>query len=60
MIPSITIEELEYIALIFAEQMEREVGNRPGYRVVNRGKLESSITQPFQQIAGKDLYQTII
>jgi len=60
MIPSITIEELEYIALLFAEQMEKEVANRPGYRVVNRGKLESSITQPFQQIAGKELYPTII
>jgi death-on-curing protein len=56
----ITAGELEYLAMMFAEDIEKELGNKPGYRVINIGKLESSITQPFQQISGKDLYPTII
>ena len=56
----ITIEELEYIAQLFSEYMIKEIDNDPGYQVRNSGKLDSSITQPFQQIGGNDLYPTLI
>ncbi|MHC1716901.1 MAG: type II toxin-antitoxin system death-on-curing family toxin [Candidatus Dojkabacteria bacterium] len=56
----ITTDELEYLAQLFANQMKEETNVEPGYRVVSMGKLESSITQPFQSIEGKELYPTLI
>lgn len=56
----ISATELEYLAELFAEQMQREIGNKPGYRVVNMGKLESSLTQPFQIIGNSELYPTLL
>jgi len=57
---TVTVEELEYLAELFAVEIQKEIGNKPGYRVINMGKLESSIAQPFQEIEDKDLYPTLI
>jgi len=52
-------EELEYVAKLFGDYMKKEQrGNNSAYEVRNTGRLESSITQPFQKIGGKDLYPT--
>ena len=57
----ITKEELEYIAKLFGEYMRKEQkDNSSAYEVRNTGKLESSITQPFQNIGGQDLYPTLV
>ena len=57
----ISKEELEYIAKLFGEYMRNEQeDNSSAYEVRNTGKLESSITQPFQKIGGKDLYPTLV
>jgi death on curing protein len=57
----ISKEELEYIAGLFGEYMRKEQeDNSSAYEVRNTGKLESSITQPFQQIGGQELYPTLI
>ena len=56
----ITTLELQYIAELFSKYMIEEVGNDPGYQVNDIGKLDSSITQPFQQIANQELYPTLI
>lgn len=56
----VSIEELEYLAELFADQMQREVGNKPGYRIINMGKLQSSLTLPFQVIEDNELYPTLI
>lgn len=54
-------EELEYIAKLFSDYMKEEQrGNNSAYEVKNIGRLESSITQPFQKIGGKDLYPTLV
>ena len=56
----VTKEELGYIAQLFGEHMrEQQSNNNSAYEVRNTGKLESSITQPFQSIAGQDLYPTL-
>ncbi len=53
--------ELEYIAGLFGEYMRKEQeGNSSAYEVRNTGKLESSITQPFQEIGGQKLYPTLV
>jgi death-on-curing protein len=52
-------EELQYMAELFSEYMKGEEGNNSRYEIRNTGKLESSITQPFQQIGGQDLYPTL-
>jgi death-on-curing protein len=52
-------EELEYVAKLFSNYMKKEQrGNNSSYEVRDIGKLESSITQPFQKIGGRDLYPT--
>jgi len=52
-------EELEYVTKLFSEYMRKEQrGNNSAYEVRDIGKLESSITQPFQKIGGRDLYPT--
>jgi len=56
----ISTQELEYLAQLFAQQMKEEAHVEPGYKVINMGKLESSITQPFQSIDGNELYPTIV
>ena len=53
-------KELEYMAELFSEYMIQDNGSSSKYEVRNTGKLESSITQPFQQIGGQDLYPTLI
>jgi death-on-curing protein len=54
-------EELEYMAKLFGEYMRKEQeDNNSAYEVRNTGKLESSITQPFQKIGGKELYPTLV
>lgn len=57
----ITKQELEYVAKLFSNYMkEEQEENNSAYEVRDTGKLESSITQPFQKIGGKDLYPTLI
>jgi len=57
----ISKEELEYMAKLFGVYMKREVeGNNSAYEVRNTGKLDSSITQPFQEIGGEELYPTLV
>jgi len=57
----ISKEELEYIAGLFGEYMRKEQeDNSSAYEVRNTGKLESSITQPFQEIGGQELYPTLV
>lgn len=57
----ITKEELEYVAKLFSDYMKQEQeDNNSAYEIRNTGKLESSITQPFQQIGGEDLYPTVV
>ncbi len=57
----ISKEELEYIAGLFGEYMRKEQeDNSSAYEVRNTGKLESSITQPFQEIGGQKLYPTLV
>ena len=54
-------EELKYVAKLFGDYMKEEQrGNNSSYEVRNIGKLESSITQPFQKIGGRDLYPTLV
>lgn len=54
-------EELEYMAKLFGEYMRKEQeDNSSAYEVRNTGKLESSITQPFQEIGGQELYPTLV
>ncbi len=55
----ITKEELKYIAQLFSEYMVKEINNGPGYIVKDEGRLDSSLTQPFQSIDGKELYPTL-
>ena len=56
----ITKEELKYIALLFSDYMVKEINNAPGYIVKDEGRLESSLTQPFQSIEGNELYPTLV
>jgi death on curing protein len=57
----ISKEELEYMAGLFGEYMRKEQeDNSSAYEVRNTGKLESSITQPFQEIGGQELYPTLV
>jgi death on curing protein len=57
----ISKEELEYVANLFSQYMkEEQEDNSSAYEVRNTGKLESSITQPFQKIGGQDLYPTLV
>ena len=57
----ISKEELEYIAKLFGKYMRKEQeGNSSAYEVRNTGKLDSSITQPFQEIGGQELYPTLV
>ena len=57
----ISKEELEYLAGLFGEYMRKEQeDNSSAYEVRNTGKLESSITQPFQEIGGEELYPTLV
>ena len=61
MLKKIRKEELKYTAQLFAEYMKEETeGNNSAYEVRNTGKLESSITQPFQEIGGQELYPTLV
>jgi len=53
-------EELEYMAELFTQYMRENDGSSSEYEVRNSGKLESSITQPFQKISGNDLYPTLV
>jgi len=56
----ISKEELEYMANLFGEYMrEEQEDNNSAYEVRNTGKLESSLAQPFQIIAGEELYPTL-
>ena len=56
----ITKEELKYIAQLFSDYMIKEINNDPGYIVKDEGRLESSLTQPFQSIEGNELYPTLV
>lgn len=56
----ITKQELKYIAQLFSDYMVKEISNDPGYTVKDEGRLESSLTQPFQSIEGKELYPTLV
>lgn len=56
----ITKEELKYIAQLFSDYMIKEIGNEPGYVVKDAGRLDSSLTQPFQSIDEKELYPTLV
>jgi len=56
----ITKEELKYIAQLFSDYMVKEINNAPGYIVKDEGRLESSLTQPFQSIEGNELYPTLV
>jgi len=56
----ITKEELKYIAQLFSDYMVKEINNDPGYIVKDEGRLDSSLTQPFQSIEGNELYPTLI
>ena len=56
----ITKEELKYIAQLFSDYMVKEINNDPGYIVKDEGRLESSLTQPFQSIEGNELYPTLV
>ena len=56
----ITKQELKYIAQLFSEYMVKEINNDPGYIVKDEGRLESSLTQPFQSIEGNELYPTLV
>jgi death on curing protein len=57
----ISKEELEYMAGLFGEYMrDQQEGNNSAYEVRNTGKLESSITQPFQEVGGQELYPTLV
>jgi len=57
----ISKEELEYMAELFSEYMrDQQEGNNSAYEVRNTGKLESSITQPFQEVGGQELYPTLV
>ena len=53
-------EELEYIAQLFTKYMREVDGSSSVYEVRNSGKLDSSITLPFQQVSGVDLYPDVI
>jgi len=53
-------EELEYVAQLFAEYMRENDGSMSEYEIRDSGKLDSSITQPFQQIGGSDLYPDLV
>ena len=53
-------EELEYIAQLFTEYMRENDGSSSKYEIRSSGKLESSMTQPFQKISDKDLYPTLL
>jgi len=54
-------EELEYMAKLFGEYMRKEQeDNSSAYEIRNTEKLESSITQPFQEIGGQELYPTLV
>ena len=53
-------EELKYMAELFTEYMRENDGSSSEYEVRNSGKLDSSITQPFQQIGGNDLYPDLV
>jgi death-on-curing protein len=53
-------EELEYVAGLFTEYMRENDGSSSEYEVRSSGKLDSSITQPFQKISGNDLYPTLV
>ena len=56
----ITKEELKYIAQLFSDYMVKEINNDPGYIVKDEGRLDSSLTQPFQSIEGNELYPTLV
>ncbi len=57
----VTKEELEYVAGLFSDYIrEEQKENNSAYEVRNTGRLESSITQPFQKIGGRDLYPTLV
>ncbi len=56
----ITKQELKYIAQLFSDYMIKEINNDPGYIVKDEGRLESSLTQPFQSIEGNELYPTLV
>lgn len=57
----ISKEELEYVADLFSKYMKnQQEDNSSAYEVRNTGKLESSITQPFQEIGGHELYPTLV
>jgi len=56
----ITKQELKYIAQLFSEYMVKKINNDPGYTVKDEGRLDSSLTQPFQSIEGKELYPTLV
>lgn len=53
-------EELKYIAELFTQYMREYSSSSSEYEVRNSDKLDSSITQPFQQIGGKDLYPDLV
>jgi death-on-curing protein len=53
-------EELKYIAELFTQYMREYSSSSSEYEVRNSDKLDSSITQPFQQIGGEDLYPDLV
>ena len=60
LVKQITLEEVEYLCFQLVDEVFPDSEPIPIFETRFEGILESSITQPFQQIAGKDLYPSFV